>query len=81
MILKVDCKILVSFGFIKNLKILDSAMATVEKVNIAVTFMKLTKCLRQVKNKSNLLLKTFGTKIYNYNYLYFMQTKSVKKNY
>jgi hypothetical protein len=36
MILKVDCKILVSFGLVQNLEISDLAKAKVEKVNIAV---------------------------------------------
>jgi hypothetical protein len=38
MILKVDCKILVSFGLVQNLEISDLAMAEVEDVNIAVTY-------------------------------------------
>jgi hypothetical protein len=42
MILKVYCKISVSLRLVQNLKILDLAMAKVEKVIIAVTYFKLS---------------------------------------
>jgi hypothetical protein len=38
MILKVFCKILVSFGLVQILEISDLAMMKGEKVNIAVTY-------------------------------------------
>jgi hypothetical protein len=39
---KVYCKILVLLWLIQNFKISDLAMAKVEKINIAVTYKKLT---------------------------------------
>jgi hypothetical protein len=36
-LLKVYCKILVSFGLVQNFEILGMAMAKIEKVNIVVT--------------------------------------------
>jgi hypothetical protein len=39
-LLKVDCKISVSFGRIQNFKVSNLAMAKVKKANIAVTYLK-----------------------------------------
>jgi hypothetical protein len=52
MILKVFCKILVSFGLVQNLETLDLPMAKVKKVNIAVSSFNLGYKLNRLSLKA-----------------------------
>jgi hypothetical protein len=44
-IFKVYCKILVLLGLVQIKEILDVAMAKIKKIDIAVTYSHVTKCL------------------------------------
>jgi hypothetical protein len=67
MILKVCCKILVSFSLVQNLEILDLAMVKVEKVNIAITCCQYVDINQTLSNRSKIEIEQVWTNSVNEN--------------